>query len=180
MVHLKKEEVIDYGPRRVDILDFDERVTNSVNEFARTTECEETIGATLYNVVDPVPDELVESFDAFHINPPWGQHNEGSSVLVFLQRGIQMTRPTGRGVVVIGDDEERAWTGQVLQRVQRLALDHGMIVAEMLPAWHEYHLDDAPDLQSCAMLLRKVGPHSFTNERLGGDSLTNFHSRQKG
>ncbi len=34
MVHLKAEDIIDYGPTTILVLDFDERIVNSINRFA--------------------------------------------------------------------------------------------------------------------------------------------------
>src|SRR2546426_11594299 len=51
IAHLMNEKVIEYGPRHVTVLDFDERMVNSVNEFAADYECVDRIEARLYNVV---------------------------------------------------------------------------------------------------------------------------------
>src|SRR5437660_821318 len=51
MVHLRNEKVIDYGPSHVTVLDFDERLVNSVNTFAADYECSEMIRALSYNVI---------------------------------------------------------------------------------------------------------------------------------
>jgi predicted methyltransferase len=153
MIHLMNEGIIQDGPQHVTVLDFDERMVNTIRRFAADYECENRIAAVLYNVVDPVPQQLVSQFGAFHINPPWGQHNGGESVVVFLERAIQMLSPGGLGAVVIADDSELPWTNQVLGRAQTNALQNGMIVEEMIPELHAYHLDDAPDLRSCALLL---------------------------
>src|SRR2546427_8747449 len=88
MVHLMNEKVIAYGPSHVTVLDFDERLVNSVNTFAADYECGDRIEARLYNVVDALPHKLLGAFEGFHINPPWGQYNDGESVAVFLERAI--------------------------------------------------------------------------------------------
>lgn len=177
VVHLMQQGVVTYGPKSVTLLDFDERMVHSVERFATDFEYEHIINARLYNVIDPLPEELVGAFGAFHINPPWGQHNEGESVAVFLERGIQALRIGGLGMVVIADDKELPWTNQVLGRTQRVALDNGMIVDEMIPALHSYHLDDAPELRSCALSFRKIATDDIPNERLRGDRLGNFYGR---
>jgi predicted methyltransferase len=177
VVHLMNEGVLEKGPRHITVLDFDERMVNSIRRFAADFECEDRITAECYNVIDAVPDELLGRFDAFHINPPWGQHNDGESVAVFLERAVQMLRVGGTGMVIIADDAELPWTNRVLARAQATALASGLIVDEMLPALHHYHLDDAPDLQSCTLIFRKVGPDQIKNERLSTDRLENFYGR---
>jgi predicted methyltransferase len=179
VVHFLKQGVIDYGPRSVTVLDFDERMVGSIERFAADYEYEDVIRAKLYNVIDAVPPELVGAFGAFHINPPWGQHNDGESVTVFLERGIQMLDVGGLGMVVIADDAELPWTNRVLGRTQETALANGMIVDEMVPALHSYHLDDAPDLRSCALTFRKVAADTILNERLRDERLENFYGRTR-
>lgn len=177
IVHLMNEKVIDYGPSHVTVLDFDERMVNSVNVFAADYECSDRIEVRLYNVVDALPSDLLEGFEGFHINPPWGQHNQGESVAVFLERAMSLTASGGRGVVVIADDPTLPWTQQVLQRTQSIAVDSGFVVDEMIPAFHSYHLDDAPELRSCILILRKVADGQPPNERLSTERLGNFYGR---
>ncbi|MFI5396696.1 MAG: bis-aminopropyl spermidine synthase family protein [Candidatus Binatia bacterium] len=177
LAHLLNEKVFEHGPSRMTVLDFDERQVNSINNFATRYECEGLIGAHLYNVIDALPSAMVGSFDAFHINPPWGQHNDGESVAVFLERAIHLVRVGGLGIVVIADDESLDWTNQVLRRAQATALQHGMIVAQMVPSLHSYHLEDAPELRSCALILRKIGPDTVQNSRLDPRRLDNFYGR---
>ena len=177
IAHLMNEKVLDRGPSKILILDFDERMVNSVTSFAANYECAERIEAQLYNVVDELPAGLLGAFDGFHINPPWGQHNKGESVAVFLERAIQLIALGGLGVVVIADDPTLEWTQEVLRRTQSVAVQTGLVVDEMIPAFHSYHLDDAPELKSCALVLRKVTGYRLPNERLPHARLENFYGR---
>ncbi len=177
IAHLMNEKVITKGPRHVTILDFDERMVNSVNTFAADYECGDRVDAKLYNVVDPLPADLVGTFDAFHINPPWGQHNGGESVLLFLERAIRLTAVGGFGAVVIADDSSLGWTQAVLRRTQAVAVERGFVVDEMIPAFHSYHLDDAPQLRSCTLIFRKVAEDGLPNERFPASRLENFYGR---
>jgi N4-bis(aminopropyl)spermidine synthase len=179
IAHLMEQEVIAYGPRTITLLDFDERMVNSVMRFAERYGCQDRISALRYNVVDALPEEMIGKFGGFHINPPWGQHNKGESVVVFLQRAVQLTEVGGTGMVVIADDDSLPWTNKVLHRTQEAALKYGLIVEQMVPALHSYHLDDAPELKSCAMGLRKIRPDGLTNDRLSGDRLENFYGRSQ-
>ena len=179
MAHLQNEGVISYGPRQITIFDFDGRVVESVNDFARKSECEQLINARLYNVFDPLPAEDISGYDGFHINPPWGQYNGGESVVAFLERGIHLTKVGGTGVVVIGDDPGRPWTGKVIQRTQTAALEQGLIVSEMIPELHSYHLDDAPDLKSCAIIFRKIEDRAPANAPLSEERVAGFYGRGK-
>ena len=157
----------------------DTRVSKVEQKLGMTAEYEDAIDASLYNVIDPVPGGLVAHFDGFHINPPWGQHNRGESVMVFLERAARMTALGGIGLVVIADDASLPWTEQVLARTQGTALESGFVIEEMIPALHSYHLDDAPELRSCTLVLRKVGNNDGGNAPLADERLDNFYGRSQ-
>jgi predicted methyltransferase len=177
--HLKAQDVIEYGPSSITLLDFDERIVNSVLRFAEKLAPKVSITAQLYNVADPLPPEHFGAYDGFHINPPWGASNAGQSVTAFLERGSQATSEKSLGVVVIADDPELAWTQEVLRDTQNRAIELGYVVSEMIPQLHLYHLDDAPDLRSCSCLFRRVQPTLMdkSSQRLSSDRLRNFYGK---
>lgn len=179
IAHMVNEGVLNYGPTDVTILDFDERTVNSLLRFAEAGELGARVSAQLYNVIDPLPAELLESFDGFHINPPWGQHNGGESVAVFLERAAALTRVGGIGFVVIADDSQLPWTNRVLARTQEEALRLGLVLEQMIPAMHSYHLDDAPELKSCTMVFRKVKAVGCDNRRLPRERMEDFYGRSQ-
>ncbi|HEY4217892.1 MAG TPA: bis-aminopropyl spermidine synthase family protein [Gemmatimonadaceae bacterium] len=179
VAHLVNERVLEYGPREITVLDFDERMVNSVTRFAEESGFAESAKAVLYNVVDPIPEGTAETFDGFHINPPWGQHNNGESVVVFLERAAALTKVGGSGVVVIADDATRAWTNNVLARTQKAALELGLVLEQMIPSLHSYHLDDAPELRSCAMVFRKIKDSGLVSGRLSAERLEDFYGRSQ-
>ena len=177
--HLKAQGVIDYGPSSITLLDFDERIVNSVLRFGEKLAPKVAITAHLYNVAEPLPTEHFGAYDGFHINPPWGASNAGQSVTAFLERGSQATHDKGLGIVVIADDPDLAWTQEVLRDTQKRAIDLGYVVSELLPQLHLYHLDDAPDLRSCSCLFRRVQPDLMekSSEKLSSDRLRNFYGK---
>ena len=150
--YLYARKIVPYGPSAVHVFDFDERICGAVKRFAD----KERLGldATLYNCLDPFP--VVGRFDCFYTNPPWGASNDGESVNVFVQRGMEANGYVGEGMVVIADDEELDWPQRVLHNVQSFASSKGYFVSRMMPRLHEYHLDDAPDLKSCNLMLRAL------------------------
>lgn len=178
-LHLRKSGVIDYGPKHIDVLDFDERIVKSIIRFAENNDFRQQISARLFNVIDPLPEELLHSKDAFYTNPPWGASNGGESVFIFMERGIEAVKEDAMGMVVIADDPKRKWTQDVLHGSQKLASNHGFLVAEMIPEKHLYHLDDAPELKSCACLFRRVEPLKIKNKSyaISQDRLENFYGR---
>lgn len=178
--YLHARGIVPYGPSRVTVLDFDERIVGAINRFA-DKERLETLTALLYNVVDPLPVDA-RGFDAFYTNPPWGASNDGASVIAFVQRGIEAMDRGGEGVIVIADDETLKWPGQVLHSVQSFASARGYYVAQMMPRLHLYHLDDAPDLRSCNLVIRaEPGGHgpSVVSRALDGDALAHFYGRDQ-
>lgn len=179
IMHLKEKGVFANSPRHVTVLDFDERIVNSINHFANNHGMDEKIRAILYNVCDPLPLEFRRASDGFYTNPPWGASNDGQSVTAFVQRGVEAVKPKGCGAIVIADDETIDWTGQVLLRTQAMLIDTGFVISEMIPGLHKYHLDDAPDLTSCCILARDVSTEvrSTENKPLANDALANFYGR---
>jgi len=178
VAYLHHRDILPYGPSHVSVFDFDERICNAVARFA-DKEGLSTLTATLYNCLDAFPGP--SDFDAFYTNPPWGASNDGESVKVFMQRGMEATGYRGNGAVVVADDPDLEWPGRVLASLQQAAISAGFFVQRMMPQVHSYHLDDAPDLRSCNVLLRAVETddrHSVTSLPITDpERLKNFYGR---
>ena len=180
VAYLMVREVLDFGPSRITVFDFDERIVSAVKRFADKERLEH-LDAELYNVLDPFPD--VQKYDCFYTNPPWGASNNGESANIFIQRGIEAVQYDGEGLIVLADDEELAWPKQVLANVQGSMAKMGFFVSRMNPRLHEYHLDDAPDLKSCNLFASSV-PDNASNrvasERISDpERLENFYGYSK-
>lgn len=179
IMHLKQKEVFSQAPKHIMVLDFDERIVNSINYFAHDNDLSDKIEAVLYNVCDPLPSDYWNAYDAFYTNPPWGASNNGQSVNAFIKRGVEAIKPKGIGTIVIADDSSLDWTNQVIFKTQEMLINSGFIVSEMIPCLHEYHLDDAPELTSCCMLVRNAieQPKITKSDPLSSDVLKNFYGR---
>lgn len=153
VAYLHARGIVGHGPARVTVFDFDERVVKAVRRFA-DSERIENLDAQLYNCIDALPQ--CPSYDAFYTNPPWGASNDGESVSVFAQRGMEAIRYNGSGIIVIADDDELVWTRRVLARVQDFAIQRGFVISRMMPKLHSYHLDDDPGLRSCNIEISSV------------------------
>jgi len=178
-MHLTSQEIAGPGPRTITLLDFDERIVNFANRFAEDEHFDNRFEARLYNVVDPLPEDLRASKDGFYTNPPWGASNGGESVYVFLERGVEACAADALGMLVIADDLSIDWTQQVLRESQRRAIEEGFLITRMVPAEHLYHLEDAPDLRSCACLFRRSHAHhtSRSSVPLAAIRRHNFYGR---
>lgn len=177
VAYLKSRQILDYGPSQITVFDFDERICSAIKRFA-DRERVEGLDAELYNCLMPFPRE--GAFDMFYSNPPWGQSNAGESVNVFAQRGMEATGYQGQGMVVIADDDRLEWPKQVLANVQRFAINAGFFVQRMQTQLHEYHLDDAPDLKSCNLILRALPSSKVPGRSLeinDPERLSNFYGR---
>jgi predicted methyltransferase len=96
VAYLKKRCIIDYGPSKIVVFDFDERICNAVERFADNERLDQ-LQSKLYNCLDTFPD--LANFDCFYTNPPWGASNDGMSVQVFMQRGMEAVAYAGEGMV---------------------------------------------------------------------------------
>ncbi len=180
VAYLKNREVLEYGPSKVMVLDFDERIVNAIKRFA-DRERLENLDAKLYNALDALPEDLID-FDFFYTNPPWGQYNAGESIKVFVDRGIEAIYQRGEGLVVIADDKEIGWSQDVLAEVQSHAASMGFFVARMQPELHQYHLDDAPNLRSCNLLFRSRSANEKrrqSDDVIDQQRLENFYGQSK-
>ena len=180
VAYLKNRDVFENGPSKVMVLDFDERIVNAVKRFADKERLEH-LDARLYNALDALPEDLVE-YDCFYTNPPWGQYNDGESINVFVDRGVEAVCGQGEGLVVIADDKETEWSQEVLAKVQTHAASRGFFVARMQPELHLYHLDDAPDLRSCNLLFRARPQNERSRDSKAvtqQNPLENFYGRSK-
>lgn len=177
VAYLHHREILPYGPSEIVVFDFDQRICNAVERFA-DKERLETLGSCLYNVLDAFPDS--GAFDRFYTNPPWGASNEGESVKVFMQRGMEATGYRGQGMVVVADDPDLDWPKRVLARLQGAALDAGFFVQRMPTHVHSYHLDDNPDLRSCNVIVNALsdeGQHVKSEAIRDTDRLAHFYGR---
>jgi len=180
VAYLKARGIIDYGPSRVTVFDFDERIVQAIKRFADKERIDH-LDAVLYNCVDALPEDRVR-YDAFYTNPPWGQYNKGASVNLFVQRGMEAIHYDGQGTVVIADDTDLSWTKTVLGAVQNFLLENRFFVTRMMSQLHSYHLDDAEGLRSCNLMF------SSLPDSVGRDSsvevsdpalLENFYGRKQ-
>lgn len=176
--YLKQRNIVEYGPSKITVFDFDERQVQAVKRFA-DAERLETLDAILYNCLDEFPEP--GKYDYFYTNPPWGASNNGESVNVFVQRGMEAIGYNGHGMVVIADDDDISWPKKVLGSVQNFANKRKFYVSKMMPKLHLYHLDDAPNLKSCNLILSSlpdapVQPSEAITDKV---RLENFYGRSK-
>jgi N4-bis(aminopropyl)spermidine synthase len=178
VAYLRQRGIINFGPTKITVFDFDERIVSAVKRFADKERLEH-LDAVLYNCLDALPDTTKHNL--FYTNPPWGASNDGESVHVFAQRGMEAIGIEGEGMIVIADDEELEWPKRVLANTQAFVARNGFYVSRMMPKMHTYHLDDAPTLQSCNLVVsalpgndsRKIPSAAITEP----ERLKNFYGR---
>ena len=178
VAYLKCERIIDYGPSQITVFDFDERQVHAIKSFAERKHIRH-LHAELYNTRDVFP--KVDRFDRFYTNPPWGQSNDGASVHIFMERGIEACGYGGQGMIVIADDEELEWPKRVLYTTQERASDLGYFVNRMQPLMHSYHLDDDALLRSCNLFLEALpgNPSLGKSKAVDKERLKNFYGRDQ-
>lgn len=177
VAYLHARGIVDYGPSLITVFDFDERIVGAINRFADRERIEH-LSAVLYNCLDGLPQS--KEFEYFYTNPPWGASNNGESVNLFAQRGMEAIKGQGEGMVVIADDETLDWPREVLYRVQSFASDRGFYVSRMMPRLHSYHLDDAPNLRSCNLVFASRPGNARVEDSkplIDQERLDNFYGR---
>lgn len=175
VAYLMRRQILNYGPTKIQVFDFDERICGAIKRFA-DRERIESLDSTLYNVLDAFPN--IGHFDCFYTNPPWGASNGGASVNVFSQRGMEAVGNKGEGMIVIADDHDLEWPQQVLAEVQRFTLNSGFYIQRMASKVHLYHLDDNPDLRSCNLMIKSLpgtAAPQFSNAITDPSRLENFY-----
>lgn len=179
VAYLKHRGILEYGPSEIKVFDFDERICGAVTRFADKEQLS-TLGAQLYNCLESFPQ--LGAFDCFYCNPPWGASNDGASVKVFVQRGMEAVGNSGEGMVVIADDHELEWPQRVLAATQSFALQNGFFIQRMASRVHLYHLDDNPDLRSCNLMLKslpKTIPPSESKPITDPQRLSHFYGKDR-
>jgi predicted methyltransferase len=178
VAYMQERKIIDYGPSEIVVYDFDERICGAVTRFADKAALT-NLRAELYNCIDAFPGPT--NFDHFYTNPPWGASNQGESVNVFVQRGMEATGYAGQGMVVMADDPDLEWPKHALANVQACAIRSGFFVQRMMPTLHTYHLDDAPDLRSCNLMLRALpsSKPAGPSQAIDRARLENFYGRDR-
>lgn len=176
VAYLQRRGIFRFGPRLITVFDFDERICNAVERFA-DHERLDNLHAELYNCLDAFPGPT--NFERFYTNPPWGASNEGESVKVFAQRGMEAINYSGEGMIVVADDPDLEWTKRVLAQMQAFCLESGFMVQEQMPQLHSYHLDDAPHLRSCNVVIRSLQNQQPPPSEAIHDAarLNNFYGR---
>lgn len=177
VAYLQKREIIEYGPSEIVVFDFDERICKAVERFADKEGLLE-LQAHLYNCLDAFPSFV--GFDCFYTNPPWGASNNGESVKIFAQRGMEAVAYTGEGMIIIADDEELEWPKKVQAAIQQFIVESGFFIGRMMPQLHQYHLDDAPELRSCNLMLKALPGNKAPGPSLpitDKERLANFYGK---
>ncbi|MDP2359030.1 MAG: bis-aminopropyl spermidine synthase family protein [Beijerinckiaceae bacterium] len=179
VAYMRKRGVLNFGPSKITVFDFDERTVQAVKRFADKERIEH-LDAVLYNCFDEFCSAT--KYDCFYTNPPWGAYNNGESVNLFVERGVEAVGYHGEGMIVIADDDELPWPKQVLASVQKFSRERGFYVSKMQRKLHTYHLDDAPDLQSCNLYVSSL-PGNDVNETPSlpatPERLANFYGRSQ-
>lgn len=178
VAYLRSRGIIDYGPSQITVFDFDERQVQAIKSFAERKQIRH-LNAELYNVCDAFPNP--NRFDRFYTNPPWGQSNDGRSVHIFMERGIEACGYGGQGMLVIADDEELEWPKRVLHTTQKRAAELGYFVNRMQPLMHSYHLDDDALLRSCNLFIEALPGNTSHGKStpIEKDRLVNFYGRDQ-
>lgn len=147
----------EYMPKKLFVLDFDERLLERLIKLARNSGFGDIFDVRKYNVFDPLESDLVGQFDWFYTNPPYGRYNNGRSALLFITRGCELVkRVEGQGCAILPDDRARPWTNTAMHTVQSTLVKHGWYVADKMREFHSYYLDDDKELSSSVLIVNQA------------------------
>ncbi len=171
---------ITAAPRHVTFCDFDRRVVNYVTETTLQIGLKHMVSAHLYNVFDPLPTKLVNSFDIFHTNPPYGEFNGGRSVMAFVERCLAAVRPEGRGIIIAANDRKAAWTYDVHRSILDALVERGVTPYRVDDERHHYWLDDQPNLTSGVIWCKTPAQSAarYVTSPLPPEAADQFYGRQ--
>ena len=145
-------------PLRMLVLDFDLRLLEIARQVAAEHGFSDRLETLGYNVFDPLPLDLLETFDVFYTNPPYGASNDGASVRLFVTRGSELVhRQFGVGYVLLPDDNQRAWARNAMIATEQFLFQHGWRISTKVTNAHGYRLDDDPTLRSAAVRVERDG-----------------------
>jgi predicted methyltransferase len=135
---------LDIKPRRITVLDTDDRLVSFLRESA-PAEC--PIETIHHDLRHPVPDSITAQFDAFFTDPPYT--TEG--LKLFVSRGVKALRPeVGKlGFVCFGrkSPKDAVAAGGVLAEL-------GLGTVEVIPDFNRY--DGAQLLAGSSQMIRVV------------------------
>lgn len=144
-------------PNSMSVIDFDERIVNNIEKVSTEYNFNDKINnLRLYNVIEPVPTDLIGKHDFFYINPPYGSRNKGISTIAWLVRCFDLCSHNAQGCIVIPYDAKQKWTLEAMATIQNFLIENGFVIRDMVSYLHSYHLPDNPQLKSCTLIVERI------------------------
>src|SRR5690606_33108029 len=122
-------------PRRICVLDVDERIVQFVRDVARDRGWQ-NVQAEVYDVREELPAHLRGQFDTFFTDPV----ETLKGIFLFLSRCTQALRGPGAAGYFGLSYLEASW--QKWRQVQQGLLEMGYAITEMRGAWQDYLLEE--------------------------------------
>ncbi|ABB15162.1 conserved hypothetical protein [Carboxydothermus hydrogenoformans Z-2901] len=122
-------------PRRIFVLDVDERIVGFIRDVARDRGWD-NVHAEVYDVQDPLPENLRGQFDVFFTDPV----ETVRGIFLFLSRCTEALRGPGSAGYFGLSFLEASW--KKWRDIQRGILDMGFAITDMLGAFQEYQLEN--------------------------------------
>lgn len=161
----------------VTLLDFDERILNYHRKVYEKNCLSSFYQLNLinYNVLNPVPKHLKNTFDMFYINPPYGSKNKGFSCITWLTRCLDLCKDKCYGCIIIPCSDEYQWSIEAMETIQKYLIDNGFIIREFYPNIHHYFLDI--DLTSSTLIVERIRStqNKYSNEKLPEEMIKNLY-----
>lgn len=162
------------------VIDFDERVLHGLKRCGSNTGLIQT-EYYLHNVIDPSPEDLLDRFDFFYINPPYGSLNCGKSITAWIHRCMDMCTSSSMGCIIMPDDDSQQWTKPIVGNVLSFLYHNGYSVVSKNPSPQTYDLIDNPTLESKAYIVERTSKvnSSYYGTELPTDILQTLYGRPR-
>lgn len=168
-------------PVEIMVLDFDNRILNYILRQIDLLDINVTFETRNYNVINALDSKMLQKFDLFYINPPYGSKNSGASIIAWLHRCMDLCKPHSFGIIICPFDNKIEWTVIGMQSVQKFMLENGYIFINIINKSHQYHDKKISNLFSSNLIVERIKhmQSEFSGKTLPEHFTQNLYGKKK-
>lgn len=164
----------------IDILDFDKRILDNYRDLYEKYDLKKNVNMNFiyYNVVEPPPGNLIEKYDYFYINPPYGSKNKGNSCISWIHRCLSMCKVDCSGCIIIPTPNQCCynWVRESYENIVEFLKSKNFSYQYLPQIDHDYYLDD-PNIISNSVFVETCNKieSEYGNENLPKSLLLHMY-----